>query len=294
MQPILIQVTDNFFIGTYGLMIVLGMVLAVGLSILLGRRRGLPSEIFFDLLFIAVIAGFVGARLLYILTDLPGFFREPMAYILSRSGFVFLGGLIGATIACAVYLRRKSLPFWRTADTLVPGLAVGHAFGRVGCHYAGCCYGGVCPGPLGLEVPRVDLPDGTIWPNVYLEHVAEGLIPESAGHSLPVWPVQLMETGGLLLLAGLMVLYFLRRPPMGMVFGVYLVGYSILRFILEFLRGDEIRGFIIEGVLTTSQGLSVLLLAAGIHVLVVRRRGERWTGEAADGGREGAKAKEGK
>lgn len=279
MHPVLIQVTDNFFIGTYGLMIVLGMVLGVGLNIFLGKRRGLPSEVFFDILFIAVIAGFVGARLLYILTDLPGFLRDPMAYLLSRSGFVFLGGLIGAAIACGVYLRMKNLPFWRTADTVVPGLAVAHAFGRVGCHYAGCCFGGTCEGPLGIEVPRIAMPDGSIWPNVYLEHVVDGRIAESAAASLPVWPVQLMETGGLLLLMAVMVLLFLRRPPLGMVFGVYLVGYSILRFFLEFLRGDEIRGYLIEGMLTTSQGLSVLLLAAGIYVLAVRRKAERWNPE---------------
>lgn len=278
MQPVLIQVTDNFFVGTYGLMIVLGMMLSLGLATLLGKLRGFSSDVFFDILFIAIISGFVGARILFILTDLPGFFQDPMAYLLSRSGFVFLGGLIFASGACAFYLYKKNLPIWKMGDIVLPCVALAHAFGRFGCHYAGCCFGGVHDGALSIRVPRIDLPDGTIWPNVFVEHAEAGRVAWDNAQSLPVWPVQMMEAGGLLVIAAALVLLFLSRPRVGLVFGLYLISYSVLRFILEFLRGDEFRGYIIPDLVSTSQGLSALLVGVGVWVIYHTRNQPRWDG----------------
>ncbi|MCC5877441.1 MAG: prolipoprotein diacylglyceryl transferase [Candidatus Sumerlaeia bacterium] len=276
MQPVLIQVTDTFFVGTYGLMIVLGMMLGLGLASMLGKIRGFSSDSFFDLLFIAIICGFVGARILFILTDLPGFVQDPMAYLLSRSGFVFLGGLIFAAAACAFYLYKKKLPILKMGDLVLPCVALAHAFGRFGCHYAGCCFGGDHDGAFSIRVPRIDLPDGTIWPNVFVEHAEMGKVAWDNSQSLPVWPVQLMEAGGLLVIAAALVLIFLNRPRVGLVFGLYLVSYSALRFVLEYLRGDEFRGYIIPNMISTSQGLSILLLGLGVWVILHSRKQPRW------------------
>lgn len=276
MQPVLFHVTDTFFVGTYGLMIVLGMVLGLALMVLLGRLRGYPSEIFFDLLFIAVISGFLGARILFILTDLPGFFRDPMAYLLSRSGFVFLGGLIAAAGACAFYLKKKQLPILKMGDIVLPAVALAHAFGRFGCHYAGCCFGAPNDGSFAIRLPRVELPDGTLWPNVFIEQAEAGVVPWEATQSLPVWPVQLMEAGGLLVISAALVLLFLSRPKVGLIMGLYLTGYSILRFFLEILRGDEYRGYIIPDLVSTSQGISVFLFGVGLWMVYMTRNQPRW------------------
>lgn len=267
MHPILIQVTDSFFIGTYGAMIALGLIAAVALCIWRGRARGYDPDVFYDLAFLAALSGFVGARILYILTEFRGFLADPMPYLLSRTGFVFLGGLIGAAGVCSWYVWRKRLGFWRTGDILLPAVALGHAFGRVGCHFSGCCFGGVCPRPFGLEVPAVLGPGGTLWGNAFAQHLQDNLIPPGATVSLPVWPVQLFESLGLFALTAALVFVGSRPHREGLLIGLYLLGYSVLRFGLEYLRGDEARGVYFGGMLSTSQLLSLGLFVAGVAIV---------------------------
>jgi phosphatidylglycerol:prolipoprotein diacylglycerol transferase len=276
MHPILFNVTDTFFIGTYGPLIVLGLLAGLALGWWIGRPRGYAIEYFLDFVFLAVLAGFGGGRLLYILTDLKGFAADPMAYILSRTGFVFLGGLIGAAAAMVWYVRARRLPVWATADVVLPTLALGHAFGRIGCHFAGCCYGGVCTAPVAIQVPRVVLKDNTYWPNAYLDHLQRGEVLPSSPVSLPVWPVQLMEAGGLFVLSAVLVWLLSRRMRTGMVAGAYLLGYGAMRFGLEFLRGDAARGFLWEGGLSTSQAISAVMIVAGVVVLATGRMRPTW------------------
>lgn len=262
MHPILIQIGDSFFLGTYGLMIALGLLVAISLGSWRARRRGLPPETLFDLSFVALVAGFAGARVLYIIVEWDAFRADPMAMILSRTGFVFLGGFVAAAAACIVWIRRRGLPVTAVGDVAVPSLALAHAFGRIGCHLAGCCHGGVCNVPgLGIHVRRHFLPgnQGTFW-NAYEAQIAEGLIAPGTPKSLAIWPTQLMESGGLFLLTGLLLCYarVQRRP--GRVIALYLAGYAVLRFGLEFLRGDLGRGFVAGGLLSTSQAISLAML----------------------------------
>lgn len=276
MHPILIQVTDDFFIATYGLMVVMGLLAAAFFASWRGKRQGISPDVFYDLLVIAIVSGFLGARVLFIITNFSDFLRDPASYIFSRTGFVFLGGLIAATAGCAWYIRRKKLDFWVCADILAPAVAIGHAFGRIGCHFSGCCYGGVCSLPVGIQVPRVIQEDGTPWLNAWYDQWQANLIEATAEQSLPIWPVQLMEAGALFLLAAVLIPIGLRRIHRGLVFGLYLVAYAVLRFGLEFLRGDLERGVYFGGLLSTSQLISAGLLIAGIAVLVTAKRRERY------------------
>lgn len=272
MHPILIQVTDDFFIATYGLMVVMGLLAAGFFASWRGQRQGLSPDVFYDLLVIAIVSGFLGARVLFIITVFPDFLRDPAPYIFSRTGFVFLGGLIAATAGCAWYIQRKKLDFWVCADILAPAVAIGHAFGRIGCHFSGCCYGGVCNLPVGIQVPRVIQEDGTPWLNAWYDQWQANMIEATAEQSLPIWPVQLMEAGALFLLAALLIPIGLRRIHRGTVFGLYLAAYAVLRFGLEFLRGDIERGVFFGGLLSTSQLISGGLLVVGIAVLATRTR----------------------
>ena len=273
MHPVLIRISDTFFIGTYGLLIAVGLLCGALLASWLGKRRGLNPDIFFDLVFIAVAAGFIGARVLYIITEFPDFLRNPGEMIFSRTGFVFLGGFIGAAGACLFYLKRKKLDPWLVGDILMPALALAHGFGRIGCHLAGCCYGGQCEAPLGIRVPRIVMPDGAFWPNAYADQVSAGLIADTLhGHSLPIWPVQLMEATGLFILSAALVWMMMKARPRGVVLGAYLVGYSVLRFTLEYLRGDAERGLFLNGAISTSQILSLFMFAAGVVILIRRSK----------------------
>lgn len=269
MHPILFQVTDNFYIGTYGLMIALGLLAGVGLAVWRAKRAGLAADPVIDLTFAGVVSGFIGGRIAFVMVNWGDFLQAPGELLLARSGFVFLGGLLFAVGACAAYIRWKGLGFWRMADLMAPSIAIGHGFGRLGCHFAGCCFGGVCQegGAACLSVPRITTAEGIVWPNAYYDHVIKNLVDVEATHSLPVWPVQLMEAGGLFLLAGALLLVSRRALPLGSLFSIYLISYAVLRFVLEFVRGDEERGLYFGGLLSTSQLLSVALLGLGLWTL---------------------------
>ena len=102
---------------------------------------------------LGVVMGFVGARLLFVLTNFSSFLRDPVFYLFSRSGFVFLGGLLVAIPTVWFVLRRWKVRFWPMADLLIAPLALAHGFGRVGCFFAGCCYGKVTDSAVG-SVPK--------------------------------------------------------------------------------------------------------------------------------------------
>lgn len=274
MHPILIEIGD-FFIGTYGLMIALGLLAAIFLASFRGKRRRYDPNLFFDLAFIAVVSGFVFARLFFIMLHPGEFARDPMALLFSRSGFVFLGGFVGAVGCMLAYLSWKKLPILDIGDIAVPSLAIGHGIGRIGCHLAGCCWGGVCTvSGIGIQVRPQEMPGGEPFVNAYTDQFFRGMIPMDAEYSLPVWPVQLMEAGGLILLAGVLVWLAARGPHRaGTMLGIYLIAYPVMRFLLEFLRGDAERGLWFGDTISTSQILSLLIVPVGVWLLV-RTRGQ--------------------
>jgi len=278
MHPVLFRIGD-FYIGTYGVLSVLALVAALTVGLALGRRAGLPADPIYDLAFIALVSGFLGARLLFILVNFPAFLADPLSMILSRTGFVFLGGLALAAAACGVYVRWKALPMWDVGDVAGPSLALAHAIGRVGCFFAGCCYGAPTGSSLGVAFTRLlDRQGQTIFSFAYQDHLQRGLIGPEATASLPVLPTQLFESAANLLVFALLLLLWRRRSVPGHIFAVYLLLYGAARFALEFLRGDLERGLWFGGRLSTSQLLSLALIVVGAWLwnhlrpsLVVRR-----------------------
>ncbi len=272
MHPILIQFGDNFFIGTYGVMIAIGVVAAVLAGAWRGQKVGITVDQVWDFATVCLFSGLLGARVTYILINFPEFLEHPMRLIFSREGFVFLGGLGGATAACLWFLRRQKISAWLMSDLVAVSLPLAHAFGRIGCHFAGCCFGSVCDiGWLAIHVPHIEQANGDTIPNAFVAHYSTGLLPEGATESLAIWPIQLMESGSLFLLAGLIAWYCWSKPrPTGMPFGFYLVGYGVLRFCLELLRGDVARGLYFGGLLSFSQIVSIGVFAAGLWVLRLR------------------------
>ena len=173
-------------------------------------------------------------------------------------GITWLGGVVGV-LPTALLLIHFLVPKRRgreleTLDAMIPGLALGHAFGRVGCFLGGCCYGRVTDSPLGVSFPKGS-PAARLYPNA------------AGTGSVPVLPTQLFEA--VAELGFFVLLMLLYRRLKGRVSELYLVLYGIFRFGLEFLRGDE-RGA--TGlVLSPAQLLSLLLIAAGILLFLFRR-----------------------
>jgi phosphatidylglycerol:prolipoprotein diacylglycerol transferase len=256
----------EFGIGTYGVMLALGLLAGMAAVLYRARREGVPSQLVLDLVFYAVLGGIVGGRLAYIVVYPRVFAADPWGVLFSRSGFVFLGSIAGAIPLAGWGIWRHRLAFWRLADVLITGVPLGHAFGRIGCFTAGCCFGKTIPqgsplGWMGLHFPPgIAVGSELLGGQAYSEQMAQGLIPQTATCSLGVWPTELMESVGNLLIFLALMWTWRRRRFAGQIFLVYLTLYSVVRFLLEFLRGDSDRGFV--GPLSTSQILGLLALVA--------------------------------
>jgi phosphatidylglycerol:prolipoprotein diacylglycerol transferase len=236
-------------IHTYGLMLALALLISVTLAARLGEEDGISQKTTWDLGFVVIISSILGAKLLLVLTSINYYLEHPgrlFSLEFLQAGGVYYGGLIGAVVASFIFIRRlPGLSFWRVADAAGPAIPLGQAIGRLGCFAAGCDYG--CP---------TDLPWGVTYSSQYA-HDAVGTPLGVAVH-----PYQLYESGAALVLCLLLVRAFRHRSFQGQVFCLYLMAYGVLRFILEFFRGDEDRGFLFNGLLSTSQFISILIVPA--------------------------------
>lgn len=268
-------------IGTYGIAIVVGMLSALWLCGRLARRRGLPVDFFYDLIFRMLLWGFGGARGLYIMLNWNEFTQDPLGLLLSRQGFVFQGGFIAALVAGAIFTRKRGLPLLSVTDVVAPALALAHGFGRIGCFFAGCCYGKICePGHmnalerlLSVRYPLDLEPGGQLsgFNFAYQAQLARGLITPDATAPLPILPVQLFESFGNFLICVLLLWTWRRQRFSGQVFALYMMIYSVLRFSLEFLRGDIDRGVFFHGLLSTGQLIAIATFAGGVALWWLRR-----------------------
>lgn len=265
MRPILFYIY-KLPIGPYGLLLAAGLICAVAVAIWRGRRVGVKEETILDVAFFGVLAGIVGGRVGFILTHLPEFIDDPLPILFDRAGFQFLGGLILGSLAAIWVIRRHGARIALVADVAMPSVALGHAIGRLGCFCAGCCYGKVCHPPwewVGVQFPRFyDKFGNYAGSPAIFDHIEADLIPANATESLPVWPTQLIEATGLLLVFAFLMLAWRRRRFEGQIFLLYLFAYGALRFADEFLRGDADRGVLLG--LSTSQWISIGGIVLGI------------------------------
>ena len=252
MYPLLFKI-GPFPIHTYGFLIALGFLMAVAVIRRLAERSKLDVERTLDLTFWCLLVGFAGARLLYIITRFSSFAADPMSvFRVWEGGLVFLGGPLAVLPFLAWYLRKHRLPVWSTADALVPGLTIAHAFGRFGCLAAGCCYG-----------KPTDLPWGIKLNSELVEPLVRGV---------SLHPTQLYESFSLtIVFAGLLWVHRTRKFE-GQVALTYFMAYPIIRSIIEIFRGDQIRGFVIDQILSTSQFLSIWVFAGAAFLLVRRMK----------------------
>jgi phosphatidylglycerol:prolipoprotein diacylglycerol transferase len=241
MFPLLLN-TPYLQVEAYGFFIALGYFAATLLARREARRAGLPAAPFSDTCFLALAAGLIGARALFVLTNLSHFRDHPAeALVFWRGGLVFYGGFLLAAPLCALYLRRQRLAVLPSFDILAPALALGHSIGRLGCFAAGCCHGTHCPYPWGLAF--------------------HGALVEPSLRGLPVHPTQLYESLALVALCATLVK--LRGSGTGIRTGAYLSGYALIRFTVEIFRGDTIRGALPGTGLSTSQAFALIFLLAG-------------------------------
>jgi phosphatidylglycerol:prolipoprotein diacylglycerol transferase len=242
MHPIAFQL-GGLAIYWYGIFAAVGFMMAFGTA---GRRAPLAGVAPDAVLNIApwIIGGaIVGARLLYVISYWnEEFASKPLweVIMIRRSGLVFYGGFIGSCLATIIYCAKHKLPLWRIADVISPSIALGHAFGRIGCLMTGCCYGRACSLPWAVHFPQ--------------DHWT---------HGNAVHPVQIYESIlNFGLYAGLAWL-FRRRKYDGQIFVAYLLGYAVLRAFVESFRGDYPKHYL-GNLLTPAQLVSLGIFSAGL------------------------------
>lgn len=252
MYPLLIKI-GSVPIHTYGVMIALGFLGGALINRWLAKKIGIDPTFMIDTTFWGMMVGLIGARFVFVLTRLPYFFADPMSiFRVWEGGLVFYGGPIAVVIWGAWYLPKHRVNFWKFADCAIHGLVFGHILGRFGCISAGCCYG---------------RPTGAEWG---IRSYAELVEPQLRG--IPLHPVQLYEAVALMILLAGLLWVFHRKVFDGQVLLTYAVVYPIIRSIVEIFRGDIIRGYVIDGVLSTSQFISVLVFIAASITLYLRLR----------------------
>ena len=236
----------------YGFGALLCAALSVGwfLTLALARRDGLRVDAVGAVYFVAALSGLVGARVLYVLTNLGDFASFPDVLAFRSGGLVFYGGAIGGAAGSALAAARWRVPWLAWADVAAPSLAVGSALGRVGCYLAGCDYGVPLPAGTPRWLARVGTfprwPDDVAGPSAgapaWIDHVLRRELPLDSTASLPVHPTELYESAGALLLLASLALVRSRIRFRGQVFLTYVLGYALLRFVIEILRDDPERG----------------------------------------------------
>ncbi len=233
-----------FGIHLYGVMIAVGVLACFAVLFLVGKKKGfMPS--FLDFTFytaiVAIAIGFFFATLFQATYD---YIKNPDGGFNLGNGFTFIGGLIGgvATFLAIYFISRKKLS--GTLLELLPlaplCITIAHAFGRVGCAFAGCCYGKITTSAIAMY---------------------------NAG-AMRI-PVQLYEALFLFILFGVLAFLYIRKN-FKYTMPIYLIAYGIFRFIIEYYRGDN-RGQLISTIISPSQFWSILMVVIGIALFFVLR-----------------------
>jgi phosphatidylglycerol---prolipoprotein diacylglyceryl transferase len=236
----------GFTVYWYGILAALGFLTAFWTSSRRAPREGFSPEVVTDLAPWLIGGAIVGARLFYVISHWQEEFAgRPVweVFALGRSGLVWYGGLIGASLATILYARRQRVSLWKLADVIAPSIALGHVFGRIGCLMTGCCYGRATALPWAIHFPKDHWTGGV---GVHPTQIYEALLNAA-------------------LCAGLLWLYR-RKKFDGQIFGCYLIGYAILRAFVEAFRGDY-PNYYLGGHVTPAQFLSVPIFAVGCFLL---------------------------
>ena len=247
MYPILFSFGSIHFYSN-GLMIALRILVAYYQSEKKIKANGIDPKRLEWLVFSILAGGFAGSKILYWITRIPDIGTDPTIFTNLGDGWVVYGGIIGGLVAGCLYCQNHGMNFWKTFDMVIPEVALAQGFGRIGCFLAGCCYGVETHAWYAVVFPE------------------ESLAP--AGISL--FPSQLVMSAYDFGLYFFLEWFSKKKKFNGEVGAAYLIAYSFGRFVIEFFRGDMIRG-VVNG-LSTSQYIAIATFIAGIAIIVIGRK----------------------
>ncbi len=238
-------------ITCFGVMAACGFLSASILLFVNRKSRDISADAINDLTLYSIVAGILGARIFYVIQFWPEYRNNYFQiFRIDQGGLVFYGGFFAALATLYIYCKKKNISFLGVIDLVAPCLAIGHAFGRIGCFLNGCCYGRPTTLPWGVEFPQESFP--------FQAYPFEKL-----------HPTQLYESAFNFLLAIALVIILRKSKTKGITAATYLITYGTGRFIIEMFRGDNAR---FMNLITISQFIGIILIAAGIYTFFISRK----------------------
>jgi len=253
MLPILFKI-GPLTIHTYGFLLAVGVLSSMILGIKLGKENNMSTKDLSDLIFYSILIGLLGAKVYLFFTEF-GYYTKDLSRIkdlLTQAG-AFYGGLITGLLFAVWFIRKKKMDFKKIGDIAGPSIALGHFFGRMGCFAAGCCWGRDAHGcSIGIVFPELSQDTG----------VPTGKL---------LYPTQIIEA--VLNLLNFVILFFLykkKRTFDGKIFVIYIFNYSLIRFFVEYFRGDHDRGYLFGGMDSPFLSISIpqLISIGGIIIAI--------------------------
>jgi phosphatidylglycerol:prolipoprotein diacylglycerol transferase len=225
------------------------------------RRMGEDPEKAWDLVFMAVVGGIVGARVYYVLLNFPRFVQDPFGMLFARGGLVWYGGFLLATALVVWEVRRQKLPLRETADAVAPALALAYAVGRLGCFFVGDDWGRPTASWVGVRFPMGTPPSSVDVIERDFGITVDPALVEQYGQIVPVHPTQLYEVGMSTLIFFLLWKIRGSGRPAGWLFMLWLALAGMERFLVEFLRAKDDR--FLAG-MTIAQLISLAIVVVGV------------------------------
>lgn len=261
MYPILLKIPLGPLtipIPGYGAMLALGFSLALYFTIRRAKIEGLDPEDFLNVSTYIILAALIGSRLFHVFIEHPSYyFSNPLEIPkIWKGGYTFYGGMVPAGLVLWWYMKRHKMPVLQSMDIFATYLMLGKVFGRLGCFLAGCCHGKVC--------------DFLFFPISYVTTHPDSF---SRPLGIPLYATQIWQSAGNLAVF-LFVLWLRKRKKFhGQLLAAVFIGYPIVRIFVEVFRGDDIRGFLISDLVSTSQFIGLIMMIIGI---IIWRKANRY------------------
>lgn len=249
----------NKNINMYGIMALLGALACLFYVIRICKKENKDDYKYVNMLLFSIIGILIGGHLLYGITNINQIielfnnlgnysFKEVIVKIFTIfGGSVFYGGLIGGCFVAYIYAKKNKINNFDTYDLVIPTVPLFHAFGRIGCFLVGCCYG-------------MESKFGFTFHDAIIE----------SANNVNRLPVQLFEALFNFILFIVLYILFKNKKLKGYLTNLYFIAYPVFRFIIEFFRGDNYRGFLFG--LSTSQIISIILFIISIINLILRKK----------------------
>lgn len=237
----------GFPVYSYGVMLIIAFFVGVAIARARAAQYGLKPEQIWDVSFWVLVSGVLGARIVFILQELPYYLKNlDQLFSLRFDGLTSYGGLLGGLIAFLVWSRVAKVPTLRLLDCVAPSVFIGHAIGRVGCLLNGCCYGGQCDLPWGIHVQ------------------------DDHGHSLPglYHPAQIYDSFFNLVGFAVAMLIARRGLKSGQMMSLFLTLHGLARVIYEFWRYNTTSASLGGLPITEAQAVSALMAIVGVGLYV--------------------------